>query len=106
MNLFWERGALFVRNIVDMYNEPKPHFNTVSTMVRALESYGYLSHKVCGNTYEYFPVITAQEYSKATLDAVVKRYFQGSYRAVVESFVEHQHITAKDLAEITINSKK
>lgn len=101
MNFFWEKGALFVRSIVEMYNEPKPHFNTVSTMVRALESYGYLSHKVCGNTYEYYPVVTARQYSEATLDAVVGRYFNGSYRSVVETFVESGHLTAEELEKIS-----
>ena len=51
MNLFWDKGAMFVRELLEHYDEPKPHFNTLSTMVRNLEANGYVSHKAYGNSY-------------------------------------------------------
>ena len=57
MTRFWERGALFVKELQELYAEPKPHFNTLSTMVRGLEAKGFLSHRAYGNTYQYYPLV-------------------------------------------------
>ena len=54
MNYFWHKGPLFVKELLDFYDEPKPHFNTLSTIVRGLEEKGYVSHKAYGKTYQYF----------------------------------------------------
>ena len=54
MNHFWDKGALFVRELLDLYGEPKPHFNTLSTIVRGLEDKGLIAHKPYGNTYQYY----------------------------------------------------
>ena len=61
MNLFWDKGAMFVRELLEHYDEPKPHFNTLSTMVRNLEANGYVSHKAYGNSYQYYPVVTRED---------------------------------------------
>ena len=53
MNLFWDKGAMFVKELLELYDEPKPHFNTLSTMVRTLEANGFVSHKAYGNSYQY-----------------------------------------------------
>ena len=62
MQFLWERGAMFVKDIVALYDEPKPHFNTVSTMVRMLEAKGFVDHEVFGNTYRYYAIISQEEY--------------------------------------------
>ena len=61
MRCFWEHGPLFVRELVALATEPKPHFNTLSTMVRALEAKGYVAHNTFGSTYQYYPVVTEEE---------------------------------------------
>ena len=61
MQMFWERGPMFVKDIVPLYDEPKPHFNTISTMVRTLESKGFVEHEAFGNTYRYRPIISQEE---------------------------------------------
>ena len=58
MGFFWKKGPLFVKEIVGLYEEPRPHFNTLSTFVRALEEKGYLSHRTFGNTYQYYAVVS------------------------------------------------
>ena len=68
-----------MRELVEMAPEPKPHFNTLSTMVRALEAKGYLSHKAFGGTYQYFPIVSESEFSRRTLGNVISRYFENSY---------------------------
>ena len=73
MRCFWERGPLFVRELVEMAPEPKPHFNTLSTMVRALESKGYVGHKAYGATYQYYPLVSEEEFSRQTSSAAISR---------------------------------
>ena len=60
MNFFWKKGELFVKQILEFYSEPKPHYNTVSTMVRTLEEKGFLGYKIFGNTYQYYPLISKE----------------------------------------------
>ena len=70
MRCFWTRGPLFVRELVALWPEPKPHFNTLSTMVRGLEAKGYVGHKAYGGTYQYYPLVSEEEFSRKTLKGV------------------------------------
>ena len=100
MQIFWERGPMFVKDIVPLYDEPKPHFNTISTMVRTLESKGFLDHEAFGNTYRYYPVISPEEFSKGVLGSVVTRYFENSYSQVVSALIEEEKISIEELKEL------
>ena len=66
MGWFWQKGPLFVKELLEYYEEPKPHFNTLSTIVRGLEEKGFLAHKKFGNSYQYYPVLTEKEYTNGT----------------------------------------
>ena len=85
MQFFWQYGAMFVKDVVLLYDEPKPHFNTVSTMVRTLETKGFLDHEAFGNTYRYRPIISQEEFSKGVLGNVVSRYFENSYKRICKN---------------------
>lgn len=100
MNLFWNKGAMFVRELLENYDEPKPHFNTLSTMVRTLEANGYLSHKAYGNTYQYYPVVTREEYAGNTFKGLISSYFNNSYLSAVSSLVKEEKITVEELKEL------
>ena len=100
MQIFWERGPMFVKDIVPWYDEPKPHFNTISTMVRTLESKGFVEHEAFGNTYRYRPIISQEEFSKGVLGSVVTRYFENSYRQVVSALIEEEKISIEELEEL------
>lgn len=100
MRCFWERGPLFVRELVDMAPEPKPHFNTLSTMVRALEAKGYLSHRVFGTTYQYYPLVSENDFSRRTLGNVVRRYFANSYTRAVSALIEEEALTVEELRDL------
>lgn len=100
MHCFWAHGPLFVRELVEMAPEPKPHFNTLSTMVRTLETKGYLSHKSFGSTYQYYPVVSEAEFSRRTLGNVISRYFENSYMGAVSALVEEEKISVDDLREL------
>ena len=98
MRCFCEHGPLFVRELVALAVEPKPHFNTLSTMVRALEAKGYVGHKTFGSTYQYYPVVTEEEFSRRTLGGVISKYFENSYLGAVSALVEEEKISVEDLA--------
>ena len=100
MRFFWEKGALFVRDMLDFYDEPKPHFNTLSTTVRGLEEKGFVAHKSYGSTYQYYAVINKEEYSKGTLNNVIRRYFDNSYLHAVSSLIKSENITLEDLRKL------
>ena len=100
MNLFWERGPLFVREIVQTYDEPRPHFNTISTIVRMLEAKGFVGHESFGSTYRYFPIISQEQFSRGVLGSVVNRYFENSYQQVVSSLIEEEKISVGELQEL------
>ena len=100
MGFFWEKGPLFVKEIVGFYDEPRPHFNTLSTFVRALEEKGYLSHRVFGNTYQYYAVVSRDEFKKKTLKSVISKYFNNSYLGVVSSLVKEEEISLSELKEL------
>ena len=76
MGFFWEKGPLFVKQMLAFYEDPKPHFNTLSTIVRGLEEKGYLAHEVYGNTYQYYAIISEEEFRKGTLKNVISIFQQ------------------------------
>ncbi len=100
MNFFWAKGPLFVKEIIGFYPDPKPHFNTVSTFVRELEAKGFVSHKALGLTYQYYPVVSQQEYSKLTLKGVVENYFNKSYLNAVSALVKEEDISLDELKQL------
>ena len=100
MGFFWEKGPLFVKEIVGFYDEPRPHFNTLSTFVRALEEKGYLSHRTFGNTYQYYAVVSHDEFKEQTLKSVISKYFNNSYLGVVSSLVKEEEISLSELKEL------
>ena len=93
MDLYWAHGPMFVKELLEYYEEPRPHFNTLSTMVRILEKEGFLDHKQFGNSYQYFPLITEAEYGKKSIASVIKNYFNNSYLSAVSSFVKEEKIS-------------
>ena len=100
MKLFWEHGPLFVRELLDFYPDPKPHFNTLSTMVRRLEADGCIGHKQYGSTYQYFAVMSEEEFAKSNVSSIISDYFDDSYKSLVSAFVKDEKLSVDDLREI------
>lgn len=100
MKLFWERGPLFVKEIIELLDEPKPHFNTISTIVRGLEAKGYVAHEAFGNTHRYFAAVSESEHGKNSLKSVVNRYFSSSYMNAVSSLVKEEKISLDELKSL------
>ena len=84
----------------ESYADPKPHFNTLSTVVRGLEEKGFVSHKTFGNTYQYYATVTRDDYRRGTLRGVVSKYFDNSYLGVVSSLVQEEKISVEELKQL------
>lgn len=108
MRMFWQHGPMFVRELLAFYKEPKPHYNTVSTLVRGLEEKGFVGYKAYGNTYQYYAVVTEKRYKRSALNEVVAQYYDNSYVNVVSSFIEEEGMPLDELKALIakIESKK
>lgn len=100
MSCFWNNGPMFVREVLDTIPEPKPHFNTVATFIRGLESKGWLGHEQFGNSYRYYPLIDSEEYRNKTLRGLVERFFNRSYLGFVSALVKEEKISTEELKEL------
>lgn len=100
MKMLWEHGPLFVREMLTYYPEPKPHFNTVSTLVRILEEKGRVAHESFGPTYRYYAVTKQEEMRDRSLKQVVADYFNSSYKSAVSALVDEEKISVEELKEI------
>jgi len=102
IQILWRLNKAFVKEIRKEFPDPKPAYNTVSTIVRILEKKGFVNHHVFGKTHQYFPVVGKEEYTKAHMKRFVKNYFSNSYEQMVSFFAKEKNISATDLEEILI----
>lgn len=100
MNLFWDKGPMFVKEILDLMPEPKPHFNTVSTIVRMLESKGFVSHKAYGNTYQYYATVQRSDFGRKSLKNIIKEYFNNSYTTAVSALVDDGELSSDEIKDL------
>lgn len=100
MNMLWEQGPMFVREMLEHYPEPRPHFNTVSTLVRILEGKGYVSHEVVANSHRFFAVVDKSEFQKQGIADAIRNYFNNSYKMAISALVEDDKLTVDELKEI------
>jgi BlaI family penicillinase repressor len=100
MKILWKLEKAFVKDIVEEYDDPKPHYNTVSSLVRLLQDKGIIGFTQYGNTYEYFPLMTKEEYRKTFMKQVVSDYFDNSYKSAVAFFVKEKGLSPAELEEL------
>ncbi len=96
MQVLWARGAVVIHDILDEMEEPKPAYNTVSTIVRILEKKEFVSHKAYGKTHEYFPLVAKEDYARRYMDGVLKNFFGGSLSRLVSFFSEQKAISLEE----------
>ena len=108
MRILWKLKKAFVKDILAEITEDKPHYNTLSTIVRNLEEKGYVSYKAYGKTHQYFPIIEKEDYRKRFFNTAIDNYFNSSYKNVVSFFAKEEKISVKELKEIInlIENKK
>ena len=107
MQVLWQLKKSNVKNIIDQLPEPKPAYNTVSTIVRILESKGFVDYEKEGKGHIYFPLVQKHEYSNQSLNMILDNYLQGSFKSMVSFFVKKNDINLNELETILkeINKK-
>jgi len=100
MRVLWKLKKAYVKEIVSEFSEPKPHYNTLSTVIRRLEDKGFVGHESFGNTHRYFPKIKKNEYRKKYMGCAIETYFDNSYKNVVSFFAKNEKISIEELKEI------
>jgi BlaI family penicillinase repressor len=100
MQVLWKIKRGFVKDVLEHFNDPKPAYNTISTIIRILQDKGFVSHKAYGRTHEYYPVISRDEYSKSHLNSFVNNYFSNSFGKMVSFFAKEKEISMKEMEEI------
>lgn len=100
MQVLWRLEKGFVKDVIDRLPDPKPAYNTVSTIVRILEKKGFVAHHAYGKTHEYFPIVSRDDYKKRFFKSFLKRYFGNSFQEMVSFFASDRDITLGEMEEI------
>lgn len=100
MHILWKLKKAFVKDVLAEITEDQPHYNTLSTIIRNLEEKGFVSHNAYGNTHQYFPIVTMEEYRKRFMNTAIENYFNNSYKSMVSFFAQEDKISAEELREI------
>ena len=108
MQILWKLEKAFVKDVLAEIEDDKPHYNTLSTIIRNLEDKGYVGYTAYGKTHQYYPVISKEDYRKRFFSNVIDNYFNSSYKNVVSFFAKEEKISVEELKEIIalIENKK
>ena len=106
MQILWQLNKGNVAAIIEQLPEPKPAYNTVSTIIRILEDKGFVTHEKVGKGHIYFPLVQKSEYSNQSINKLVDGYFQGSFKSMVSFFMKKNDISLSELEEIMKNIKE
>lgn len=106
MQVLWLLKNAFVKDIIEQLPEPKPHYNTVSTIVKILEDKGFVDHESFGKSNRYFSLVSKDEYSRKSMKQFVGKYFGGSFADMMSFFAKEKDISVKELEEILNEIKK
>jgi len=106
MQVLWKLNKSFLREIVESMPAPKPHQNTVATLLKILVDKEFVSVNVLGRQHEYYPLVSKEEYSKRTMKQMVKGYFEGSFSNIVSFMVKENNISVEELESLLQQIKK
>lgn len=105
MHYLWNVERGFLKDILDQFAKPKPHTNTVSTILKVLKDKNFVDYEVHGRQHKYFALVSKEQYSGKTMKSLIKNYFSGSYTNAVSFLVEKNEMSIKDL-EMLLNELK
>jgi predicted transcriptional regulator len=100
MQILWDLEKGLVHDLLERFPDPKPAYNTVSTIIRILEQKGFVTHKAYGRTHEYFPLISKKEYTRSSFRGFMNNYFGNSYTSLASFFATDGKLSVKELEEI------
>ena len=100
MHIIWKLKKAFVKEVLAEIEDDKPHYNTLSTIIRNLEEKGFVAYNAFGNTHQYYPIVKMEDYRKRFMNTAIETYFNNSYKSMVSFFAEEEKISADELREI------
>jgi predicted transcriptional regulator len=100
MQILWDIERGFVKDILEKMSEPKPAYNTVSTIVRILERKGFVNHKAYGKSHEYFPIVSKDEYRSFSIKKLLAGYFTGSFAKLASFHAKDKNLDVKEVEKI------
>ncbi len=100
MQEIWKQGKAFIKDIVDALPAPKPHYNTVSTVLKILKEKNFVNHKKYGNVYQYYPLVSKDEYKTGAVDDLLEKYFDSSYVNMIAHFAKKEDMKKEEIDEI------
>ena len=100
MQVIWDKGRCLVHDVLEVLPDPKPAYNTVSTVIRVLEKKGYVDHKAYGKTHEYYPIIDRDTYTRGFMAGVLNNFFGGSASRMVSFLSSNKSISLEETDEI------
>jgi len=106
MQLLWRLEKAFVKDLVEEMPDPKPAYNTVSTIVRILEKKGFVGHNAYGKTHEYYPLLTRDEYTRSYMKKFMRNYFSGSFKEMVSFFAREDNMSLSDFDDLMEDVKR
>lgn len=106
MQSIWKLETAFLKDIIDAQPEPKPHSNTIATIVKILVDKGFVGVNQIGRVHQYYPIVTKEEYSSSTIRNLVDGYFEGSFADAVSFMVKQKDISVKELELLLQEMKK
>ncbi len=100
MQILWKMGEGLAKDVRDQFPDPKPAYNTVSTVIRVLEKKGFIDHKAFGNTHLYFPRVAKDEYARVQFMGFMKDYFNDSFPKMAAFFAREKNLDIGEMEEI------
>lgn len=100
LHILWKLKKAFVKDVLAEIKEDKPHYNTLSTIIRNLEEKGYVAYNAYGKTHQYYPIISKETYRKGFMNTAINSYFNNSYKNMVSFFAKEEKISVDELKEI------
>ena len=105
MKILWSIEKGLIRDVVKEYDEPRPAYTTVATIFKILEKKGFVGRNAVANTYEYYPLIAQEEYTKKYVKSFVNRYFSSSFKSMVSAFSSNEELTTEEMEELITHFK-
>lgn len=106
MQILWKLEKGFVKDLIEKMPNPKPAYNTVSTIIRILEKKGFVGHKAFGKTHEYFPLVSKKEYTRGFMKNFMHNYFSGSFQEMVSFFAREDNMSLSEVDELMEDVKR
>lgn len=100
MKILWSIKKGFIRDVVNEYEDPRPAYTTVATIIKILEKKGFVGRRPVANSHEYYPLVEREEYTTQSLRSLVENYFSNSFKTMVSEFSTQENLTTKDMQEL------